>query len=286
MRIEDRTDEAGAAFRVLVFEGHLRALPPFAAPGSRWIEDRIRPPDSSSAAAASPSPPSEGPTGEVTPPGMLDGFASLTSPNYAWPDLNLHPYSQLSFTMTTDGRPYILSIRCKERLPLVYQARVPGHPFEAKRPLHTKSVPFRALLTTFQGRMRTLQLPVPTSRVASWGLGVNGPPGPFRVEVREAWARKGMTPWEAQQLSPEERLHRARDDQREDDGRFLWWLEDDEHKRDEPAAKPTDRGTTETRISTPRTAGDDDHVMQRLREREVSDASSEASRATDETKRP
>ena len=232
VRVEERRGEGGAIERVLVYEGVLHPVPPFAPQGSRWKEDLIRPPSSPPTSSSSPTPPSTaGPTGLTTPTGQLNGFSSLTSPTYAFPDLNLSPYSHLAFRMTTDGRPYTLSIRCRERLPLVYQARVPPHPFNNPRPLHFKTVPFDAFLTTFNGRQRTVQFPLPKGRVASFGIGVNGPPGPFRVELHEVWARQGLTEWQRTRMSAEEREQWDRDDQQSRGERFLWWLDDGEKKR-------------------------------------------------------
>ena len=244
-RVEERRGEDGQPMRVLVYEGYIHPLPPFAKSGSRWKEDVIRPPrafpspSSSSSPSSDSSPPSPaGPTGLTTPTGMLNGFSSITSPAYSYPDLNLSAHSHLAFLMTTDGRPYTLSIRCKERLPLVYQARIPPHPFSPHnphtpaRPLHWKTIPFSSFLTTFQGRMRTLQLPLPKGRVASWGVSVNGPPGPFRVEVAEVWARRGLTAWEERELGDEERERWERDERRgRRDGGYLWFLTDKERAR-------------------------------------------------------
>ena len=233
MEREAESGAAGSVVRVLRYEGVLHPLPPFQSKGSRWMEDIIRPavpntdaPSTSSSSASSSSAPAlVGPTGLTTPVGQLNGFSSLTSPNYSYPDLNLSPYSHLALRLRTDGRPYTLSIRCHERLPLVYQARIPA---SQPRPMHWSEIRFEHFLTTFQGQMQTLQFSLPRGRVASWGLSVTGPPGPFWLELECVEARRGLTVWEKGEMSDEERGWREEEEKRKSGERFLWWLDDNE----------------------------------------------------------
>ena len=228
-RIVERVREDGERVLVLLYEGVLHPLPPFQSRGSRWMEDVVRPPppvaDPSAASysnAASPV----GPTGLSTPAGMLSGFSSITSPTYRFPDLNLTPYTHLAFRLRTDGRPYTLSIRCHERLPLVYQARIPPH--SAERPTHWKEIRLDHFLTTFQGQMQTLQFSLPRARIANWGLSVTGPPGPFAIEIERVEARRGLAEYEKAGMKEDERVWREEEERRSRGERFLWWLDDSE----------------------------------------------------------
>ena len=192
------------------------------------MEDVIRPPPSTTDSAADSSSPATspvGPTGLTTPVGMINGFSSLTSPTYKFPDLNLTPYTHLAFRIRTDGRPYTLSIRCHERLPLVYQARIPH---SQPRPTHWKEIRFDHFLTTFQGQMQTLQFSLPRARVASWGLSVTGPPGPFWLELERVEARRGLTEFEKAGMDEDERVWREEEERRSRGEKFLWWLDDTE----------------------------------------------------------
>ena len=193
------------------------------------MEDLIRPPLPTTTVSSTSHPSAAlpvGPTGITTPIGMLNGFSSLTSPNYTFPDLNLTPYTHLAFRIRTDGRPYTLSLRCSERLPLVYQARVPES--QLARPTHWKEIRFDHFLTTFQGQMQTLQFSLPRSRIANWGLSVTGPPGPFWLELERVEARRGLTKWEKAELTEDERLWREEEERRSRGEKFLWWLTDKE----------------------------------------------------------
>ena len=228
-RMVERVGEDGQPVWVLSYEGILHPLPPFQSRGSRWIEDVIRPPpptaDPSLTSYSSAIPP-VGPTGLTTPVGMVSGFSSLTSPTYKFPDLNLTPYTHLAFRIRTDGRPYTLSIRCHERLPLVYQARIPPH--SQQRPTHWKEIRFDHFLTTFQGQMQTLQFSLPRARIASWGLSVTGPPGPFWVELERVEARRGLAEYEKAGMNEDERIWREEEERRSRGEKFLWWLDDSE----------------------------------------------------------
>ena len=156
---------------------------------------------------------------------MVNGFSSLTSPVYRFPDLNLTPYTHLAFRLRTDGRPYTLSVRCHERLPLVYQARIPH---SAARPMHWKEIRLDHFLTTFQGKMQTLQFSLPRARIASWGLSVTGPPGPFWLELERVEARRGLAEYEKAGMDDDERQWREEEERQNRGEKFLWWLDDDE----------------------------------------------------------
>ena len=242
--VAERRGDDGSLIRSLLYDGYLHPLPPFASATSRWKEDIVRPPSTPPPASSPHSPLAVGPTGLSTPPGLLNGFSSLTSPDYEFPDLNLQHFTHLALTLRTDGRPYVFSLRCKEHDRLVYQVRVPGDPellatsasAPSLPPFATKSVRFEQFLSTFQGRMRLVQMEMPRHRVASFGFSVNGPPGPFRLELESMDAKKGLTAYEKRTLEQDE-LDREQEAVRGKE-KLFWWLTDEEQARIDGIRRP------------------------------------------------